>query len=255
MKWYFLNMHCSLLETTLLEKKKKKSGNSRSLTQNHNLHASKQSTFMRYVACSTLTRDLWCVEFWSSTKPNVRSYEIPLTDTKPTYLTSVCFFLGLQESRTNNQRLCKQQEEFTDTMSFFNDHNANKDISISSEVPGQVKVRGCNSCFLRVSEWKSWQVSRLRFAGSEGEGFWGCSDSIWELMQLGQRWKKKKRYKFNKDEQSFCTHCTTIFQNCTFRSHSLVNGISIWPQMFITFFQNPTPLMPIEEEEGHISKA
>ena len=192
------------------------------------------------MACSTLIRDLWCVEFWSSTKPNVRSYEIPLTDTKPTYLTSVCFFLGLQESRTNNQRLCKQQKEFTDTMSFFNDHNANKDILISSEVPGQVKVRGCNSCFLRVSEWKSWQVSRLRFAGSEGEGFWGCSDSIWELMQLGQRWKKKT---------------LQIFQNCTFRSHSLLNGVSIWPQMFITFFQNPTPLMPIEEEEGHILKA
>lgn len=161
------------------------------LTENHNLHASKQSTFMRYMACSTLTRDLWCVEFWSSTKPKVRSYKIPLTDTKPTYLTSVCFFLGLQESRTNNQRLCKQQKEFTDTMSFFNDHNANKDISISSEVPGLVKVRGCNSCLLRVSEWKSWQVSQLRFAGSEGEGFWGSSDSIWELMQLGQRRKKK----------------------------------------------------------------
>ena len=200
------------------------------LTQNHNLHASKQSTFMRYMACSTLTQDLWCVEFWSSTKPKVRSYEIPLTDTKPTYLTSVCFFLGLQESWTNNQRLCKQQKEVTDMMSFYSNHNANKDISISSEVPALVKVRGCNSCLLRVSEWKLWQGSRLRFAGSEGGGFAGSSETIWDLMQLRQR-RKKKGYKFNKGEQSFCTHCMSIFQNCTFRSRSLVNSVSIWPQI------------------------
>lgn len=188
------------------------------------------------MACSTLTRDLWCIEFWSSTKPNVRSYEIPLTDTKPTYWTSVCFFLGLQESRTNNQRLCKQQEEFTDTVSFFNDHNENKDISITSEVPGQVKVRCCNSCFLRVKIMAGKPTSIC------GEWRRGILGMFWQhLGTYATRTmiKKKKCYKFNKDEQSFCTHCTTIFQNCTFRSHSLVNGVSIWPEMFITFFQIP----------------
>ena len=135
---------------------------------------------MRNLTCSTLSRDLWCVEFKSSTRPKVRSYEIPLTETKPTYLTSVFFFLGLQESRTNNQRLCKQEKQFADTMSFLNNHKATTDISISSEVPGLLKVRGCNSCLLRACESKSWQGSRLRLA-ERGEGLGAVLTAIGSL--------------------------------------------------------------------------
>ena len=53
-------------------------------------------------------------------------------------------------------------------MNISNNHDANTDISISSEVPGLVKLRGCNSCLLRACESKSWQGSRLQLAERGG---------------------------------------------------------------------------------------
>ena len=140
-------MHCSLVETTLLGKKTTTTEN----CESHSRKITTQTHLSNQHSCDISLAALLPATYGALNFEVPRGQKLlPLTDTKPTYLTASS--LGFKNLGRITKGSANNKKEFTDMMSFFNDHNVKKDISISSELPGLVKVSGYNSCLLRVSE-------------------------------------------------------------------------------------------------------